>query len=92
MDPALAPYIDWYTFYQNIKHPESIVNFIAAYGTHPDIAAATSDAEKRQLAAKMIIGYEAALAALASGGSVNAALLAEGAPVDTLDFLTGQVV
>ena len=29
---ALAPYANWLEFAQNLRHPESLVNFIAAYG------------------------------------------------------------
>ena len=34
---ALAPYESWADFGFSIKHPKSLVNFIAAYGTHPTI-------------------------------------------------------
>jgi Ca2+-binding RTX toxin-like protein len=33
----LKPYTSWADFGQNIKHPESLVNFVAAYGRHPTI-------------------------------------------------------
>src|SRR6185312_5630684 len=33
-DSLLTPYISWADFVQHIKHPESLINFIAAYGTH----------------------------------------------------------
>ena len=33
-DSQLTPYTSWIDFMQNLKHPESLVNFIAAYGTH----------------------------------------------------------
>ena len=36
-DGQLAPYTDWSDFGQHLKHPESLVNFVAAYGTHPTI-------------------------------------------------------
>ncbi|MFM2078815.1 MAG: hypothetical protein RJA49_2705, partial [Actinomycetota bacterium] len=36
-DGQLAPYTSWTDFGQNIKHPESLINFVAAYGTHPTI-------------------------------------------------------
>ncbi len=36
-DGQLTPYTDWVDFGQNLKHPESLVNFIAAYGTHSSI-------------------------------------------------------
>ncbi|VXB30551.1 Heme peroxidase [Nocardioides sp. AX2bis] len=36
-DGQLKPYISWVDFGENIKHPESLVNFVAAYGRHPTI-------------------------------------------------------
>ena len=33
-DSQLKPYTSWADFAQHLKHPESLVNFIAAYGTH----------------------------------------------------------
>jgi Ca2+-binding RTX toxin-like protein len=36
-DGQLAPYENWIHFGQALKHPESLANFIAAYGTHPNI-------------------------------------------------------
>src|SRR6185312_3145202 len=36
-DAQLAPYTSWADFGQHLKHPESLINFVAAYGTHPTI-------------------------------------------------------
>ena len=33
-DSQLKPYASWADFAANLKHPESLINFIAAYGTH----------------------------------------------------------
>ena len=33
-DSRLAPYTSWVDFSHHLKHPELLVNFIAAYGTH----------------------------------------------------------
>ena len=41
-DGQLAPYTSWADFGQNLKHPESLINFVAAYGTYPSIVAATT--------------------------------------------------
>ena len=38
----LTPYISWADFAANISNPMSIVNFIAAYGTHASIASQTT--------------------------------------------------
>jgi Ca2+-binding RTX toxin-like protein len=36
-DGQLTPYTDWTDFGQHLKHPESLINFVAAYGTYPTI-------------------------------------------------------
>ena len=41
-DAALKPYDNWFDFGQNLKHHESLVNFIAAYGTDPTITGKTT--------------------------------------------------
>jgi len=38
MDTSLVPYISWVDYLDNLRHEASIVNFIAAYGTHPSLA------------------------------------------------------
>ena len=53
-DGQLTPYTSWADFGQNLKHPESLINFVAAYGTYPSIVAAT-DAAGRRAAAKAIV-------------------------------------
>jgi len=53
-DPAMAPYESWADFGQHLKHPESLVNFVAAYGKHPTILDATTVAAKRE-AARVIV-------------------------------------
>ena len=35
-DTAVKPYANWFEFGLNLKHHESLVNFVAAYGTRPD--------------------------------------------------------
>ena len=46
-DGQLTPYTDWSDFGQHLKHPESLINFVAAYGTHPSITGVTTLADKR---------------------------------------------
>ena len=53
-DGQLRPYASWLTFGLALKHPESLVNFVAAYGTHPTILAASTSAGKRE-AARLIV-------------------------------------
>ncbi len=45
-DGQLAPYTSWSDFGQHLKHPESLINFVAAYGTHPTITR-SHDAQRR---------------------------------------------
>jgi Ca2+-binding RTX toxin-like protein len=85
-DTQLDPYKNWVDFGMNLKNPASIVNFIAAYGTHESITTiddpslitatnpngtrATTLEEKRDAAMKLVFG-------------------GTGAPADRLDFLNG---
>ena len=55
---ALAPYQSWADFVFSIKHPESLNNFIAAYGTHPSITTATTMVAKRAAADAIVYGVE----------------------------------
>jgi len=50
----LKPYISWADFGQHLKHPESLINFVAAYGQHPSITSESTLAGKRA-AAKAIV-------------------------------------
>ncbi len=53
-DGQLQPYTSWADFGQNLKHPESLVNFVAAYGQYPSIVAATTTAAKRAAATAIV--------------------------------------
>ncbi len=59
-DGQLTPYTDWSDFGQHLKHPESLINFVAAYGTHPSITNATTLAAKRN-AARAIVDPRSAM-------------------------------
>ncbi|MFC7540321.1 peroxidase family protein [Siccirubricoccus deserti] len=48
--------MSWVDFALNIKHPASIINFIAAYGTHESITAETTLAGKRAAATALVLG------------------------------------
>ncbi|MCW2804509.1 MAG: heme peroxidase [Propionibacteriaceae bacterium] len=52
-ESSLKPYTDWVDFGQALKHPDSVVNFMAAYGTHPSIKEATS-IQARRAAAQLL--------------------------------------
>ncbi len=46
----LKAYTSWVDFGAQLKHPESLVNFIASYGTHASITGVTSNAAKQAAA------------------------------------------
>ncbi len=58
-DPALAPYASWTQFGLAIRHPESLVNFIAAYGRDASILNAGTIAQKRAAAQALVDGAAA---------------------------------
>ncbi len=53
-DGQLTPYTDWVDFGASLKHPESLTNFVAAYGKHPTIISESTVAGKRA-AAKLLV-------------------------------------
>ncbi|SFF47205.1 Ca2+-binding protein, RTX toxin-related [Actinoplanes philippinensis] len=53
-DGRLRPYVSWVDFGENLKHPESLVNFVAAYGKHPSVAGATTVDAKRAAARALL--------------------------------------
>jgi Ca2+-binding RTX toxin-like protein len=55
-DTQIKPYTSWADFTLNIKNPASVINFIAAYGTHASISAATTAEAKRDAATKLVLG------------------------------------
>ena len=72
-DGQLKPYTSWVDFGENLKHPESLVNFVAAYGTHPSISAAPNTLASRRAAARAIVSPDP--------------LLGDVAPVDAPAFM-----
>ncbi|NUR05510.1 MAG: heme peroxidase [Nocardioidaceae bacterium] len=53
-DAQLKPYTSWADYGQNLKHPETLVNLVAAYGTYPTVTAAKTVADKRA-AAQLVV-------------------------------------
>lgn len=53
---ALAPYQSWNDFKFALRHPESLVNFIAAYGKHDTVTGASTVAAKRAAADLIVNG------------------------------------
>ena len=81
-DGQLAPYTSWSDFGQNIKHPESLINFVAAYGKHPSIVGATTLAAKRD-AARAIVDPRP------RDATVTPVIPADVPPADAGDFMFG---
>ena len=55
-DSAIKPYANWCDFALNLRNPASIVNVIAAYGTHSSITSATTSEAKRDAAWDLVMG------------------------------------
>ncbi|MGB3387542.1 MAG: peroxidase family protein, partial [Pseudaminobacter sp.] len=55
-DSQLKPYESWSDFALNLKNPASVINFIAAYGTHASITSASTIEAKRGAAAAIVLG------------------------------------
>ncbi|GAA1901965.1 peroxidase family protein [Lapillicoccus jejuensis] len=53
-DGQLTPYTSWSDLGQHLKHPETLVNLVAAYGHHPTVVAATTVAAKRAAARAIV--------------------------------------
>src|SRR5262245_44513085 len=79
-DSQLTPYTSWIDFMQNLRHPESLINFIAAYGTHASITGATTLADKRFAATLLVFGDVDPDGIPGTGDETIA-------PADRLDFL-----
>ena len=88
-DTQLKPYDSWYDFALAIKNPASVINFIAAYGQHETILAATTVEEKRDAAFALVLGGPGAPADrieyLTSTGTWNAA----NSGLNAIDFWIG---
>ncbi|BAN49789.1 peroxidase family protein [Metapseudomonas resinovorans] len=55
-DSQLEAYSSWADFMGNLKHEASLINFIAAYGTHSTITDATTLQGKRDAAMAIVLG------------------------------------
>ncbi|WP_258064393.1 peroxidase family protein [Arthrobacter sp. ZGTC131] len=73
-DGALTPYKSWVDFGENMKHPSSLINFVAAYGQHDSVKNATTLQAKRAAAKELV-----SPSALTPGGPVP--------PADAADFM-----
>ncbi len=87
-DAQLKPYTSWLDFAQNIKNPVSIVNFIAAYGTHPLITGELTLEGKRAAATLLVMGGADML--VHANAAMGVAEHMIHAPTDRLDFLQSK--
>ncbi|MEU4157688.1 peroxidase family protein [Actinoplanes sp. NPDC026670] len=53
-DGRLRPYVSWIDFGEHLKHPESLVNFVAAYGKEPSLLSKATVDEKRAAARTLL--------------------------------------
>jgi VCBS repeat-containing protein len=72
--PELKPYESWVDFAANLKNEASVINFMAAYGTHSSIVNATTIEGKRDAAMAIIFNQQFGSATV---------------PADAQDFLNG---
>ena len=87
-DSQLKPYTSWLDFAQNIKNPVSIINFVAAYGTHPLITGELTLEGKRAAATLLVMGGADILVHANAAMGVAEHMLH--APADRLDFLQSK--
>jgi Ca2+-binding RTX toxin-like protein len=102
-DTSLAPYVSWVDYGDNLRHEATLVNFIAAYGTHPLVAGddmiagnGSLDGEPitvvdRRVAACTLVSSIAVVAnyCVDVGFHVNP-VAAEDIPSDAADFMRSQ--
>ena len=81
-DGQLKPYTSWSDYGQHLKHPESLINFVAAYGKHPSITGATTLVAKRD-AARAIVDPRPA------NPTAVPPITADVPPADAADFMFG---
>lgn len=53
-DSSLKPYTSWADLGNHLKHPQTLVNLVAAYGRHPSVLAATTLSGKRAAARALV--------------------------------------
>ena len=86
LNSSVKPYSNWIDFGLALRHPASLVNFVAAYGAHPTIKAATTVVDKRAAANLLVNGGAGAPAdRLAFMGSTGAWANVGGVSVTGLD-------
>ncbi len=84
--PELKPYTSWVDFASNLKNEASIINFVAAYGTHISITSATTIDGKRDAAMTLI--FNQSFGGLAVPADRDAFLNSTGAYANNADGST----
>jgi Ca2+-binding RTX toxin-like protein len=80
-DTRVKPYESWYDFALSMKNPASLINFIAAYGSHAALAGTLTLEQKRDAAASLVLGDGND----GDGVTINGMIYN-----DRLDFLNGR--
>ncbi|BDG74000.1 peroxidase family protein [Roseomonas fluvialis] len=88
-DSMLRPYESWIDFASNLKNEASIINFIAAYGTHTSITNETTLEGKRAAAMAIIFG-EAQTVGVDDPNTPEDESRTFAVPGDAEDFLNGR--
>ncbi|MGJ7441913.1 peroxidase family protein [Aquipuribacter sp. MA13-6] len=92
-DSTVRPYSSWNDFRSALRNPESAVNFVAAYGTHPTITSAMTIDTRRAAAALLVQGGAGApgdrVAFMNSSGTFARVDGRTTSGVDDVDFWAG---
>ncbi|MEQ1881760.1 MAG: peroxidase family protein, partial [Burkholderiales bacterium] len=80
LEASLKPYDSWEEFGLALRNPESLVNFIAAYGTHPSVTSAATLETKRNAAYLLVNGHS----------DLNGDGIRDLAPVDRAEFMNSS--
>jgi Ca2+-binding RTX toxin-like protein len=83
-DTSLMPYTSWTDFGFSLRHSASLVNFIAAYGTHPSI---TGDLVTRRTAAEALFTTASNPVPEPAVDALQEEIDAYNAYIDAVDFL-----
>jgi Ca2+-binding RTX toxin-like protein len=70
-DTDLKPYANWNEFGRALRNPESLVNFVAAYGTHASITGVDTVVEKRAAAQALLTVNHSFLSSSAATSGLN---------------------
>ncbi len=83
---ALEPYEGWADFGDELRNPESLVNFIAAYGTHSTITSVTTLDAKRTAAEALLASNDPDALEFVEG---TGAYASDNGGLDNVDFWVG---